>query len=208
MRCAHRTRLIEFAALLAGLTISGCERSRWVAVPAVDGAVKSTATVRAERRLYDGAPPVIPHVSQGAACGSCHNDRGMAVEALGFAPPSPHLGTSTEHLTIRCRQCHVFGTSRDVFVANDFVGLPQNLRPGGRLSPISPPTIPHGVFMRENCLACHAGPAAREEMRTTHPERTRCRQCHVPESSRSSFDSALGAGLTREDSSRSDVENN
>ena len=31
----------------------------------------------------------------------------------------------------------------------------------------------------QNCLSCHTGPGSREEIRTTHPERTRCMQCHV-----------------------------
>ena len=35
-------------------------------------------------------------------------------------------------------------------------------------------------IVRANCVACHSGPAAREEIRTTHPERVRCNQCHVP----------------------------
>jgi hypothetical protein len=49
--------------------------------------------------------------------------------------------------------------------------------------------------MRENCAACHTGPAAREEIRTTHPERIRCRQCHVPVGSRTEFETLLGEGL-------------
>jgi cytochrome c-type protein NapB len=81
--------------------------------------------------------------------------------------------------TIRCLQCHVFRLTDDVFAANSFVGLPQDLRRGKRLNGISPPTIPHKTFMRENCSACHSGPAAREEIRTSHPERIRCRQCHA-----------------------------
>ena len=39
--------------------------------------------------------------------------------------------------------------------------------------------IPHDLQLRGNCLACHAGPAAVEEIRTAHPERTNCRQCHL-----------------------------
>ena len=50
--------------------------------------------------------------------------------------------------------------------------------------------------MRENCAACHDGPGAREEIRTSHPERTRCRQCHVPVTDNQPFESSLGAGLT------------
>ena len=44
----------------------------------------------------------------------------------------------------------------------------------------SPPVIPHQLQLRENCLACHAGPSAPKEIRVTHPERVNCRQCHVP----------------------------
>lgn len=43
----------------------------------------------------------------------------------------------------------------------------------------SPPIIPHQLQLRENCLACHAGPSAPKEIRVTHPERVNCRQCHV-----------------------------
>jgi cytochrome c-type protein NapB len=45
--------------------------------------------------------------------------------------------------------------------------------------PASPPPIPHALQMRENCRACHAGPGAVAELRTTHPERVTCRQCHA-----------------------------
>ncbi|KPJ88793.1 MAG: hypothetical protein AMS18_13120, partial [Gemmatimonas sp. SG8_17] len=101
---------------------------------------------------------------------------------------------------------HVFHTTDDVFVPSDFVGLEQDLRVGGRLNPISPPTIPHRLLMRENCIACHSGPAAREEIRTAHPERVRCTQCHVPVSVRSEFDSQLGAGPASADSAQTDPE--
>ncbi len=37
-------------------------------------AEKSTATVRAARRPYDGAPPVIPHEDFAIDCTSCHRD--------------------------------------------------------------------------------------------------------------------------------------
>jgi hypothetical protein len=76
-------------------------------------------------------------------------------------------------------------------VASDFQGLPQDLRSGGRLHNFAPPTIPHKMLMRENCLACHSGPAAREEIRTSHPERERCRQCHVPVTTTARFSRAF-----------------
>jgi cytochrome c-type protein NapB len=129
--------------------------------------------------MYDGAPPVIPHPPFGSACASCHNLEGVEVEGVGFAPPSPHAGTPGLSALSRCQQCHVFASDVPDFDETRFVGLRQDLGRGVRDYPGAPPTIPHGVFMREHCVACHAGPAAREEIRTSHPERARCRQCHV-----------------------------
>ncbi len=141
--------------------------------------VKSAAVVRAARRAYDGAPPTIPHAPMGAECTACHNDRGLAVQGVGFAPPSPHELTPGLSSTSRCEQCHVYKRSEELFAESEFVPLAQDLRRGTRLYPGAPPVMPHAVNMRENCQACHAGPAAREEIRCTHPERARCGQCHV-----------------------------
>ena len=168
-----------------------------VDVPGADGAVKTAALARAERRAYDGAPPVIAHEDFGMTCTECHDLQGMEVEGVGFAPPSPHAwprssasgGTSTLGMSAlsRCQQCHVFSRTEDEFRANAFAGLRQDLRRGARLNPIAPPTLPHKAFMRENCVACHSGPAAREEIRTDHPTRPRCRQCHVSVETRTTF---------------------
>lgn len=159
-----------------------------------EGVSKSPSVIRASRRLYDGAPPVIPHENFGMTCTGCHNEQGMQVDEVGFAPALPHEFTEGMGATDRCRQCHVFQQMVPEFVANDFDGLRQDLRRGPRLNPIAPPTIPHKTFMRENCTACHSGIAAREEIRTTHPERTRCRQCHVPSVNRTVFVSPSGPG--------------
>lgn len=149
--------------------------------------MKSSAAVRADRRLYDGAPPAIPHDNFGVDCSTCHDKAGIAVPGLGFAPASPHEDTPEAGAAQRCRQCHVFVTTDEVFVDNVFRGLEQDLRAGGRLYPGAPPTIPHRILMREDCAACHTGPAAREEIRTSHPDRTRCRQCHLPVTTREEF---------------------
>ncbi len=168
-----------------------------VPAPGAEVAIKTAALERAERRLYDGAPPIVPHENFGMTCTECHNLQGMEVEDVGFAPPSPHalphsrasgatpLGMG--HFS-RCRQCHVFSLTDGVFGANSFAGLRQDLRRGARLNPLAPPTLPHKAFMRENCTACHSGPAAREEIRTDHPERRRCRQCHVSIETRTTFE--------------------
>ncbi|MEM8933674.1 MAG: hypothetical protein AAGE94_20965 [Acidobacteriota bacterium] len=176
---------------IVGATVGGCAPTdERVAVAGVVGAVKTAAIVRAERRLFDGAPPTIPHAPLGAACTSCHNDDGMSVPELGFAPPSPHGQTLGMSSMTRCEQCHVHVPSDAVepWVGNRFVGLRQDLRLGERLHPLAPPVVPHKVFMRENCRACHSGSAAREEIRTTHPERVMCRQCHVEQTLTARFD--------------------
>jgi cytochrome c-type protein NapB len=194
MRGPHRTRLIP-CALATAAVVASCGGDT-VPVPDREGAVKSVASARAERRAYDGAPPTIPHESFGARCEACHNERGQSVRGIGFAPASPHVDTPQSGATIRCHQCHVFATTGDRFVASEYEPLEQNLRAGGRATPGAPPTIPHRTLMRTNCVACHDGPGAREEIRTSHPERWRCRQCHVPETTREGFESALGEGLT------------
>lgn len=175
-------RLAVTAALaVASWWLLGCQAGTSENAPTE--VAKTPALERAERRLFDGAPPVIPHDPLGAACVTCHHAEGVAVPDLGFAPPSPHAGFGSATVGMsaisRCRQCHVFQQSEALFVANDFEGLRQDLRRGRRLNPLAPPVIPHRVFMREACLACHGGTAAREAIRTSHPERTRCLQCHL-----------------------------
>ncbi len=177
MRGQGRTSL---TATLALLLLAGCSGE-------VVESTKTPAVERATRRAYDGAPPVIPHAVLGIACVECHSREGKPVEGLGFAPPSPHEETLGMGPDSRCTQCHVFSQSEAIFAVNRFEGLRQDLRKGTRLADGSPPTIPHKTLMRENCMACHSGPAAREEIRTTHPERTRCRQCHVPVTTRALF---------------------
>jgi nitrate reductase (cytochrome), electron transfer subunit len=185
--------LAGWGAVLA-LGLAACGPSQ-VAVPGKPaGFTKSSPTVRSARRLYDGAPPTIPHAPVGASCTECHNERGLEVPGLGYAPPSPHERTRGLSAVSRCQQCHVFATTEKTFRPNAFVGLPQDLGAGRRLYAGAPPVLPHPVFMRENCAACHTGPAAREEIRTSHPERQRCQQCHVGQSSTQVFRGGRGSG--------------
>ena len=176
--------------LVLVLALAACSRGdrASVQVPGHEGRSKSPASVRAQRRLYDGAPPVIPHLPFGAACTSCHGTGGVEVPGVGYSPPSPHAETTGLGPLARCEQCHVFRRTQEELVANAFAGLRQDLRPGDRSHALAPPTLPHAVFLRENCRACHTGPAAREEIRCTHPERIRCLQCHVPVTSAGSFE--------------------
>lgn len=133
---------------------------------------------RAERRAYDGAPPVVPHpIDQmsSTSCMACHSDQGLYIGEL-YAPPMSHEFLSN------CIQCHVEQQSPDLgrvaTVANLFEGQPSP-GPGSRAWPGAPPTVPHHTFMRDNCMSCH-GPSGPDPIRTTHPWQTNCLQCHAP----------------------------
>jgi nitrate reductase cytochrome c-type subunit len=179
MNAARARRLAGAAAAALLAACGGGDGSGKVAVPGVSGAQKTSAALRAERRLFDGAPPVIPHADFGADCISCHTEAGISVPGTGFAPPAPHANVTPPSAMSRCQQCHAWKLDDGEFRANAFAGLRQDLRRGKRLHELAPPVIPHQVLLRENCRACHDGPAAREEIRCPHPERERCTQCHV-----------------------------
>ncbi len=130
------------------------------------------------RRAYPGGPPMIPHEVEddrslgGDHCLTCHGKGGYVPKFNAFTPVTPHPDLKN------CRQCHnparVEGTFRaNLFQPVDYPSL------DGQALPTGPPPIPHRLRMRENCLSCHAGPGAVEEIRTTHPERVNCRQCHA-----------------------------
>jgi cytochrome c-type protein NapB len=163
------------AVLLLGA--AGWGLSRWLPRPqrSAPGAFQK----RAERRAYDGAPPVIPHPPLGGSCTTCHAAQAREVPGVGVAPPNPHRKTLGLSNQSRCQQCHVFQTTETDFAGSTFRGLPQTPRRGDRLYATAPPTLPHPVFMREDCRACHAGDSARTEIRYTHPERANCLQCHA-----------------------------
>lgn len=158
--------------LVSSMSLVGCGEQEEVSVAA------RPLRVRSERRMYDGAPPVIPHAPLGAACTACHAEHDRVVPGVGIAPANPHAQVEYSGATANCRQCHVFERTDDLFVENAFLGLRHPIR-GDRFYEGAPPAIPHRTFMRETCLSCHSGPAARPEIRTTHPERANCKQCHM-----------------------------
>ncbi|MGE3342661.1 MAG: cytochrome C [Vicinamibacterales bacterium] len=130
------------------------------------------------RRAYPGAPPVIPHpladpaTFGGRTCLACHEDGGWVDKFQAFAPVTPHPTLAN------CVQCHVTDSGAARFRGSTYERpAPPPLRRAAL--PGSPPPIPHDLQLRENCLACHAGPGAVRELRVTHPERTNCRQCHA-----------------------------
>ena len=140
--------------------------------------VARSLTARAERRAYSGAPPVVPHATHPLAatdCLTCHRN-GVEVEGR-TAPPISHEAYAN------CTQCHVESSRSGIAagpsapLANTFAGHPAP-EGGSRAWTGAPPLVPHDTAMRSNCLACH-GPAGDEGLRTTHPERQSCLQCHV-----------------------------
>lgn len=130
-----------------------------------------------ERRAYPGAPPYIPHeiapdMQREGSCLACHRRGGYAPQFKAFAPVTPH-----PHLT-SCQQCHVTRETSDLFRGTSFEAR-EKPELEKRALPGSPNPIPHGLRMRENCASCHAGPTAPVEIRTDHPKRPGCLQCHV-----------------------------
>lgn len=162
---------------------------------------RTLATVRFLRG-FPGAPPRIPHPLTADefrtdACKTCHERGGFSVRFAAYVPVTPHpergiclqchvgvdslIGAPTPNPNpnARCSQCH--GSSggspraeaRATWSTTVWPQLPRVT------SDRDPPPIPHDLQFRENCLTCHGGPAAVAEIRTTHPERADCRQCHV-----------------------------
>ena len=180
MRRSPRTRVrltpaLAAVASLCAAMAAGCGGDE------IAGAVSRSTEQRALGRAYDGAPPTIPHDVGSGSCVTCHDADGSVIAGVGVAPASPHGESAASGAMRRCRQCHVPVTVEAAFVVSRFTGLRQGPWRGQRATPGAPPTIPHTLQLRGECLTCHAGPGARAEIRTTHPERVRCRQCHVPD---------------------------
>jgi cytochrome c-type protein NapB len=145
---------------------------------------KAAVERRASLRAYDGAPPVIPHgidTLSSASCLSCHSQDGNLV--IGGKRPAE----ISHPWVTNCTSCHVPAdglrqitepiTDR-LNVENAFVGK-RSAGAGPRAYGTAPPTTPHPVWMRQNCMACH-GPGREQAIRTSHPERQNCLQCHAP----------------------------
>ncbi len=131
-----------------------------------------------KNRAFDGGPPVIPHEILGKdeiggkSCLQCHQNGGYVDRFKAYAPVTPHPDF------VNCRQCHVPAQTKSLFVKSNFKKVKVSDDHYQAL-PGSPPAIPHSLQLRDNCLACHAGPSAPKEIRVSHPERVNCRQCHA-----------------------------
>jgi len=153
-------------------------------------------------RAYPGAPPRVPHgltgeEYRGLGCMVCHLRGGWVARFSAYAPVTPHPEQSSClqcHVpqdglvgrplpsrgdSIACLQCHIDPDAPpEIFVELDWETVPWP-ETDLQAMPESPNRIPHSFQTRNNCLACHAGPGAVVDLRTDHPERVNCRQCHV-----------------------------
>jgi hypothetical protein len=175
---------------------------------------RTLATFR-RLRAYPGAPPRVPHgltaeEFRGTICNTCHERGGWSPRFSAYVPLAPHpewTGCLQCHATdaglmgstfpgaapdALCRQCHTAG-GRAAAAGTDWQPGPwPQLRPTATDG--TPPGIPHDLLLRGNCLACHTGPGAVAEIRTTHPERANCRQCHLAQDDFFFGPAALPAG--------------
>jgi len=141
---------------------------------------------RGSRRAFDGAPPVVPHPipqDSSAACLACHGPGIAAKDKVASKISHAHYTS--------CTQCHVpaggIGLQalesilQKPIAGNQFVGSVPALK-GSRAWPQAPPTIPHSTLMRGDCTSCH-GPLGLFGLRTPHPDRQSCVQCHASDAS-------------------------
>ncbi len=141
---------------------------------------------RAQRRAFDGAPPTIPHpIRQNAVaeCLGCHE------QGLRLRDRTAHALSHDAYS--QCTQCHVVSsapmpghvpTPDAAAVGNLFQGDTGPTQ-GPRAWSGAPPVVPHRTLMRENCMSCH-GPNGRDALRSTHPDRQQCEQCHASQAAR------------------------
>ena len=134
--------------------------------------------IRASRRAFNGAPPVIPHAidrTNDAACYACHGEGALIGERVANRMSHGPLAN--------CLQCHAAPPPQPFAnfeneVANSFVGLPAP-NAGPRAFEGAPPAIPHSTWMRQRCLSCHGGVVGWPGLEVTHRWRTNCMQCHA-----------------------------
>jgi len=133
---------------------------------------------RSELRVYDGAPPVVPHSIEGSAyatCTHCHA-RGARFKSGKVAPIIPHNDAGN------CLQCHVPQLTTKDYRDNLFTPYRlTKLRSPDEESTGAPPYMPHSSLMRDNCAVCHLSKTSPEALKPAHELRENCAMCHMPE---------------------------
>lgn len=139
--------------------------------------VRSTE-LRAALRAFEGAPPVVPHPIADLSvetCRACHAEGLLAGEKV---------ARMVSHTTLtNCTQCHVEADparkATAALAASSFEGMRASGYGGTRAWAGAPPTMPHSLFMRTNCVSCH-GEFGYDGWRPDHLDRSNCIQCHAP----------------------------
>ncbi|MCP5537683.1 MAG: hypothetical protein H7A51_15800 [Akkermansiaceae bacterium] len=160
------------------------EMDRSAREPMDEHAIDLILADRQSRRAYDGAPPTIPHsinYRDVQSCSACHSQDANVLIAGKRVPAMSHPYMAN------CTQCHapasgmtfaVHSGTTGLVVENKFRGS-KRYGNGQRAFPGAPPTLPHPVWMRQNCVSCH-GPGMADAITTSHPQRQNCLQCHAP----------------------------
>lgn len=135
--------------------------------------------LRDTNRAFNGAPPTTPHPVDQLSAKSC-----MACHGEGIKTESFRASKMSHQFLENCTQCHVENDPKHMpatlFRSNSFVGLPAPTG-GPRAFDTAPPMIPHSTWMRVDCMSCH-GVEGLHGIRSTHPWRSNCQQCHAPSS--------------------------
>ena len=135
--------------------------------------------LRDQNRAFNGAPPTTPHAIEQMSAQSC-----LACHGEGFKSESLRISKMSHQFLANCTQCHVENNPKHMpaalFRDNTFVGLPAPTG-GPRAYEGAPPMIPHSTWMRVNCMSCH-GFTSQQGIRTAHPWRQNCQQCHASSS--------------------------
>lgn len=155
-------------------------RANPAAVPDKYHARFESAQQRARLRAFEGAPPVVPHATQGLSVHACRECHGQGLRA------GDKVARMASHTYLaNCTQCHVedHGLTEidadETTVENLFKGLATTGYGSTRAWVGAPPVIPHTTFMRTNCVSCH-GEYGYDGWRPDHLSRTNCVQCHAP----------------------------
>lgn len=158
--------------------VVNAERANPIAVADKFAARVRSNDLRASLRAYEGAPPVIPHPITDLnvqTCRACHAEGLRAGD---------RVARMVSHATLtNCTQCHVEADpERSVpspLAGTTFEGRRASGYGGTRAWAGAPPTMPHSLFMRTNCVSCH-GEFGYDGWRPDHLDRSNCVQCHAP----------------------------
>ncbi len=149
-----------------------------IAAKAPTDAERSQALLdRTKLRAFTGAPPMAPHPiceMTTESCIVCHKS-GMVIKEK-TAPVMSH------QMLTNCIQCHVSAVRKEPkepseMPPNSFAGW-LSWGEGKTAWPGAPPIIPHPTWMRKDCNSCH-GQFGKIGLKTPHPQRNNCKQCHL-----------------------------